>query len=146
MQHLDRIAFDPQVCHGRACIRGTRVQVSVVLDNLAAGKAEAEIVANYPSLAAEDVRAAALVFLPWVIAGPVVGIAAWMLDGVFVGATRTADMRDMMALSAALYFLAAWPLMAGWGNHGLWMALHLSWVARAGTLALRYPALERAAA
>jgi MATE family multidrug resistance protein len=92
-----------------------------------------------------EVREAAMLFLPWVVAGPVVGIAAWMLDGVFVGATRTADMRDMMALSAVIYFAAAWPLMGAWGNHGLWLALHVSWVARGATLAWRYPGLERAA-
>ena len=74
-----------------------------------------------------------------------VGIAAWMLDGVFVGATRTADMRNMMAVSAAVYFVAAWPLMGVWGNHGLWAALHVSWVTRGVTLAWRYPGVERAA-
>ena len=58
MPYLDRIVFDPSVCHGRACIKGTRVLVSVILDNLAAGRGEAVILANYPTLAAEDVRAA----------------------------------------------------------------------------------------
>ena len=58
MSHEDRIATDPAVCHGRACITGTRVMVSVILDNLAAGKSEDEILAEYPSLSAPDVRAA----------------------------------------------------------------------------------------
>jgi uncharacterized protein (DUF433 family) len=54
----NRIVSDPLICHGQACIRGTRVPVSVVLDNVAAGLAPAEIVASYPSLTPEDVQAA----------------------------------------------------------------------------------------
>ncbi|PYE85483.1 MATE family efflux transporter [Pseudoroseicyclus aestuarii] len=94
---------------------------------------------------APEVREAARAFLPWMVAAPLVGLAAWMLDGVFIGATRSRDMRNMMIVSAAIYFVAAWPLMAVFGNHGLWAALMLSFVARGVTLALRYPALERAA-
>jgi len=58
MNWRDRITVDPKVCHGRACIRGTRVFASVVLDNLAAGLDEGEIVSSYPSLTADDVKAA----------------------------------------------------------------------------------------
>ena len=54
----DRISVDPNVCHGQACIAGTRVLVTVVLDNLAAGRTAEEILADYPSIAVEDVRAA----------------------------------------------------------------------------------------
>ena len=54
----DRISADPEVCHGAACIQGTRIMVSVVLDCLADGMTEAEIVQEYPSLTADDVRAA----------------------------------------------------------------------------------------
>jgi uncharacterized protein (DUF433 family) len=56
--YLDRIVSDSQICHGKACVKGTRIMVSVILDNLAAGKTEAEIRMNYPALQAEDVRAA----------------------------------------------------------------------------------------
>jgi uncharacterized protein (DUF433 family) len=52
------ISTDPTVCHGKACITGTRITVSVVLDNLAAGASAAEIVQLYPSLRTEDVSAA----------------------------------------------------------------------------------------
>lgn len=52
------IISDPMVCHGAACIRGTRIMVSVVLDNLAAGLSTDELVRNYPSLTADAVRAA----------------------------------------------------------------------------------------
>jgi len=55
---LDRISVDPDICHGRACIKGTRVMVSVILDCLAGGMSEAGILKNYPSLNAEDIKAA----------------------------------------------------------------------------------------
>lgn len=57
MDWRERIAVDPLVCHGKPCVRGTRVMVSVVLDSLAAGETPDAILASYPSLAAEDVRA-----------------------------------------------------------------------------------------
>ena len=52
------IASDPQVCHGKPCVRGTRIMVSVILDNLAEGLSPDEIVAEYPPLTLDDVRAA----------------------------------------------------------------------------------------
>jgi len=58
MRWQDHITVDPAVCHGRACIKGTRVMVSVVLDNLAAGLTADEIVRSYPSLSREAVQAA----------------------------------------------------------------------------------------
>lgn len=95
---------------------------------------------------AAGVRAAAKELLPWMVAAPLLGIFPWMLDGIFVGATRGADMRNMAAVSALIYFAAVWALVPTFGNDGLWGALLVSFVARAATLALRYPALERAAA
>ncbi len=93
-----------------------------------------------------EVREAARVYLPYIIAVPVLGWAAFMLDGIFVGATRTQDMRNMMLVSFAVYVTAVWLLLPGLGNHGLWIALLISFVARGITLALRYPALEAEAA
>ena len=58
MRWQDYVTVDPAVCHGRACIRGTRIMVSVVLDNLAAGLTPDEIVRSYPSLIREAVQAA----------------------------------------------------------------------------------------
>ncbi len=52
------ISVDPQVCHGKACIHGTRVMVSVVLDNLAAGLSVDEVLRSYPSVTREAVNAA----------------------------------------------------------------------------------------
>lgn len=54
----DLIVRDPTICHGQATVRGTRVMVSVILDNLAAGLTEAEILAGYPSVTREGIRAA----------------------------------------------------------------------------------------
>lgn len=54
----ERISIDPKICHGKACIKGTRVMVSVVLDNLAAGMSAEEIVASYPTLQLADIPAA----------------------------------------------------------------------------------------
>ncbi|ABG33416.1 MATE family efflux transporter [Roseobacter denitrificans] len=90
-----------------------------------------------------DVQQAARAFLPYMVAAPVVGCAAWMLDGIFIGATRGRDMRNMMALSFASYWLAILVLLPIWGNHGLWVALLISFAVRGITLGARYPALER---
>lgn len=95
---------------------------------------------------APDVRAAAREYLPYMVAAPLLGAASWMLDGIFIGATRSRDMRNMMLVSALIYFAGAVVLLPTLGNHGLWLCLLLSFVARGITLGLRYPALERAAA
>jgi uncharacterized protein (DUF433 family) len=58
MSLLDRVVSDPQVCHGKACIKGTRIMVSVILDNLAARVPEEEILRNYPALDRQDIDAA----------------------------------------------------------------------------------------
>ncbi len=94
--------------------------------------------------ATPSVREAAYAFLPWAALTPVAGVACFQLDGIFIGATRTADMRNMMILSLAA-FLAAWAVLTpAFGNHGLWASLMVFYAARAATLGLRYPALERA--
>lgn len=91
---------------------------------------------------APDVREAARIFLPYMVAAPVLGVAAWMLDGIFIGATRSADMRNMMFISVLIYGAALAVLMPLLGNHGIWAALLISYLARGATLAWRYPALE----
>ena len=55
---LSRISINPEICHGQACIRGTRIMVSIVLDCLAAGMSDREILDEYPTLSSEDIRAA----------------------------------------------------------------------------------------
>ena len=58
MSLLERISVDPEVCHGKACIKGTRIMVTVILDNLAAGVSQEEILKSYPTLCAKDIQAA----------------------------------------------------------------------------------------
>ena len=55
MKWQDRISVDPLVCHGKACVIGTRIMVSVVLDNLASGLSRSEILLCYPTLKGEDI-------------------------------------------------------------------------------------------
>ena len=59
MELLDLVSVDPRICHGQACIRGTRILVSVILDCLAAGMTEQDILEQYPTLTVDGVRAAA---------------------------------------------------------------------------------------
>jgi MATE family multidrug resistance protein len=80
--------------------------------------------------------------LVWAAAVPAFGVWAFQLDGVFIGATRTADMRRA-ALAALAPYLAAWWLLQPFGNHGLWAALVFGYAARALTLLRYYPALVR---
>ena len=71
-----------------------------------------------------------------------VSVAAFQLDGVFIGATRTREMRNAGVLSLAAFLLAAWPLTAAWGNHGLWVAFIIYVIARAGALWPYYRRME----
>jgi multidrug resistance protein, MATE family len=90
----------------------------------------------------EATRAAARVYLPWAAAAPLLGVWAFQLDGIFIGATRTPEMRNAMLLSLAI-FLAAWWGLAPFGNHGLWGALYVHYVARMLSLSYYYPGLVR---
>ena len=54
----ERISIDPNVCHGKPCIKGTRIWVSLIVDNLAFGSTEEEILEVYPSLSSDDIKAA----------------------------------------------------------------------------------------
>ena len=92
------------------------------------------------------VQEAARLYLPHMVAAPLLGALAWMLDGVFIGATRTQDMRNMMILSFLGYCGLVLLLLPSFGNHGLWMAMNGFFILRGVSLAFRYPALERVAA
>ena len=93
-----------------------------------------------------SVQEAARMYLPHMALAPLLGALAWMLDGVFIGATRTRDMRNMMIVSFLGYCVLVALLLPGLGNHGLWLAMNGFFILRGMSLALRYPALERAAA
>jgi MATE family multidrug resistance protein len=111
--------------------------VLLALAFLIAGPALIDLMTTAP-----PVRAAARGYLPWLVAAPLIGIAAWMFDGIFIGATRTRELRNAMAVAVAIYAGALALLVPAFGNHGLWAALMVLNVARGVTLALRYPALE----
>lgn len=93
----------------------------------------------------EAVRAVARDYLPWVVALPFVAAVAFLLDGVFIGATQGPTLRNAMAASLAVFLLAAWVLVPLAGNHGLWLAFSLFTGARGITLALAYRPLIRRA-
>jgi MATE family multidrug resistance protein len=81
------------------------------------------------------VRETARAYLPWVAMAPLIGVASWMFDGIFIGATMTREMRNAMLASALLYLLAAMLLVPAAGNHGLWAALMILNAARGVTMA-----------
>jgi MATE family multidrug resistance protein len=89
-----------------------------------------------------DTRSAARIYLPWAALAPLAGVLAFQLDGIFIGATRSIEMRNAMLFSTAVFVLAWW-LLQPWGNHGLWAALYVNYVARTFSLGWYYPALAR---
>lgn len=92
-----------------------------------------------------QVRETARHYLIWSALAPLIGVACFQYDGIFTGATQTADMRNMMLLSMVVFFLAWWPLEQIYGNHGLWASMIVFFAARGIFFALRMPALRRTA-
>ncbi len=72
-----------------------------------------------------EIRSAAMRYLPWMIVSPLISVWSFLYDGVYVGATRAREMRDIMLISTFVVFLPAWYLLTGLGNHGLWLAFML---------------------
>jgi multidrug resistance protein, MATE family len=87
-----------------------------------------------------EVRSAATPYLVFAALAPIAGGFAYTYDGIFIGATWTRSMRNLMLLSLA-FFLAVWWALTGWGNTGLWLAVLAFLGARGGLQALRYPQL-----
>lgn len=92
-----------------------------------------------------DVRSLTSSYVVWAALLPFIGVWCFLLDGVFIGATWTADMRDMMLLSFGVYLATLAILAPAFGNHGIWAAHCVFFIARAITLAWKYPELARAA-
>ncbi len=92
-----------------------------------------------------EVRETARHYLLWAALAPLICVACFQYDGIFTGATQTADMRNMMLISMIVFFLAWWPLEQVYGNHGLWASMIVFFAARGVFFALRMPALRRAA-
>jgi len=93
-----------------------------------------------------EVRAVAAAYLPWAVASPLVSVWSFQLDGIYIGATWTREMRNGMAVSIFVFLAATWLLLPVMGNDGLWLALLIFMAARGLTLGLWYPRLERAIA
>jgi len=91
---------------------------------------------------APDVRIEAKAYLWWMVVFPVLGAPSWMFDGIFIGATRTRDMRVAMLQSTIVYAAVLLVLVPTMGNHGLWASFMIFDVVRALTLWRYYPALE----
>ncbi len=89
-----------------------------------------------------ELRAFASEFLIWMVVSPLLSVWAYQLDGIFIGATRSADMRNAMLISVALYIVAMATLPGPLGNHGLWLSVMIFMVVRALTLAARYRKIE----
>lgn len=90
-----------------------------------------------------EARAAAIAFLPYCAVVPVLGAMAWTFDGIFIGATRGAMLRNASLAALAVYLAADFIVTPPLGNHGVWLAFLVYYLARAGALAAYYPALER---
>jgi len=78
----------------------------------------------------EGVRETAMRYLPWLVLSPLVSVWSFLYDGVYVGATRAREMRNIMVFSTVAIFLPAWYLLQGFGNHGLWLAFTLFMASR----------------
>ena len=115
--------------------------VVAVVFSLAYGLFGTQIVALITDI--ETVRAACRTYLPWVVALPLVSVWSFQLDGIFIGAIRSAEMRNAMLVSVAVFLAAEAMLARLWDNHGLWAALMVLMLARALTLAALYPRIER---
>lgn len=76
------------------------------------------------------VRETTLTYLPWLVLSPIVSVWSFLYDGVFVGATRAREMRDIMVISTVVVFLPAWYALQFLGNHGLWLAFTLFMASR----------------
>jgi MATE family multidrug resistance protein len=92
-----------------------------------------------------EVRETARHYLFWAALTPLLGTICFQFDGIFTGAMATRDMRNMMVLSLLIYLASWWILERNFGNHGLWAALCVFFIARGVTYAMRMPALARVA-
>ncbi|MFP6740103.1 MAG: MATE family efflux transporter, partial [Alphaproteobacteria bacterium] len=81
-----------------------------------------------------EVRAVAYAALPWMIAAPLVSVWGYQFDGIFIGATRSVEMRDAMIVSLLIYLIATEAFRPLLGNHGIWLGFTVFMIARGVTL------------
>ncbi|MCR9069210.1 MAG: MATE family efflux transporter [Rhodobacteraceae bacterium] len=147
---MDGVAFAAETLVGQAVGRGDRgalgrtvrlaagwggaFALTMVAAFVLAGPAFIDLLTTAP-----EVRAQARVHLPWLIAFPLLATAAFVMDGVFIGATWTRAMRNLMIVSFMGYGAAVLVLVPAFGLQGLWAALSVFLVLRGATLIWRYP-------
>jgi len=91
----------------------------------------------------ESVRHLAANYLPWVALLPLISVWSFILDGIYIGATKAAEMRNTMLFSTVCVFLPAWYLLQTHHNHGLWLAFCLFMLARAVSMGLLFLLMQR---
>jgi MATE family multidrug resistance protein len=133
--------------HDRAAFRRAAVITTVwaaatagtfMLAYLLAGHLLVDILTSMP-----DVRKESYIYLPWLILSPLISVWSFQLDGVYIGATETGLMRNMMVISFIGYAGSLVVLLPIYSNHGLWAALMLFMFFRGVTLSLTYPMIEK---
>jgi len=85
----------------------------------------------------------ALVYMPWIALAPLISIASFLLDGIFIGVTHTREMRNGMIISLVVFLLSSWVLTQLFANHGLWAAYLVLMLCRGLTLSLSFPRILR---
>ncbi len=113
------------------------VAVGVAIAYLVAGPLLIAVMTDQP-----DVQATAEAYLFWLVLYPLIAIWCYQLDGIFIGATQTAEMRNAMILSLGVFVVAILTLPDMFGNHGLWASLSIFNVARTVTLGVYYRRIE----
>ena len=141
---LDGFAHAAEALVGRSVGRrrwdefATAVRAAARFSLFAAGAASLAFLLGGQALIAlltdlPEVRATAAQYLPWMIIMPLLAVWSYLLDGVFIGATASREMRNSIFIALAVY-LPVWWLTQGLGNHGLWLAFTVFTLVRSATL------------
>jgi MATE family multidrug resistance protein len=150
---LDGFALAAEALVGQALGAGSgkRLRRAVVVSSISA-VALAAVIALAATLISdpvirlftnvEEVREVCRAYVLWATLLPLVAVMAYQFDGIFIGATEGALMRNAMVLSAGIFFPLSYAMTESLGNHGLWAAMWVWMALRAGTLAVVYPRLE----
>lgn len=88
------------------------------------------------------VRASAVRYLPWMVLSPLISVWPFLFDGIYIGATRAREMRNMMLVAVFAAYLPAWFMLQPWGNNGLWAAFMVFLAARGLGLGWLYRRIE----
>jgi MATE family multidrug resistance protein len=145
------IAAEAMVGQAMGAQSRTRLRRAVVVSSVSAVALAALIAVVFTLIAdpmirlftnVEAVRAVARAHVLWATLLPLVAVMAYQFDGIFIGATEGALMRNAMVISAGIFFPLSYAMTESFGNHGLWAALWIWLVLRAVTLAIAYPRLE----